>query len=679
MRFNKFPAFLFALALPALVLAIWSGAQTAQASFTVLAQYEPLAPELLLNKVTVAASNTPTQTTVISVTNPLTSAAGVAVTVYKGSEAGNQQACAPIVSTMDPGANLIITLTETPCGAVEFFGEAVINSDKTILATSSVLRITTHHVALGGICGAGIGRCYASPQAAADIASNGDTIKVAQGTYTSEAFNVLFLNRAVTVTGGFSTSNWSTAYPITQPVVLDGRDNAGQRVVLVNGSGGGTLTLDGLTIQRGNYETGNGAGLNILSGTVVLRNSSILSNTAQGGAGVSYLNGGNIPAVALVHLRMENVDMRSNTIINGGRGSALTAQGVTVVISNSSIVGNRAADGAALDVRDGNLDIKQSVVRDTIGMGITVGPGLLTANGNLIAGNAGPGVALGNADAIVISNTIEGNTNPTGEGGGVSIGSICTGTISLQNNEIRNNLARVGGGVGGRAFGLSLTGNRIENNKASESGGGVALAKDIVITNCTVPVINLRANRVLNNSAPQAGAVVIDTGVAVRGVNDLIANNVTTGFQSASIHVLNGQLEALHWSVVSNGRYGFSTGNTASAAVTNTLIVGHAVAGASGNVSVDHGLFFENASTCTSGATCSNPLTGDPKFRWPQLGDYHICQGSAALGAAMNANITTDFEDQNRPQGTGYDIGADEWDEVNCPPVRLALLPIAIR
>ena len=672
---SSFILFLFALAVPAVMVTVLS----LSAQFARPAQAASLAPELLLNKTTVAASNTPTQTTLISVTNPLTSAAGVGVTIYKTTEAAGLQACPQIVSTMDPGASLIITLTETSCGAVDFFGEAVINSDKTLLAGSTVLRITTHYVALGGNCGLSAGRCYASPQAAADIASDGDSIKVAQGTYTSEAFNVLFLNRAVTVTGGYTTSNWSVAYPMTQPVALDGRDNAGQRVVQVNGSGAGVLTLDGLNIQRGNFETGNGAGLNIVSGTVVVRNSSILSNTGQGGAGVSYLSGGTIPAVSLINLTLESVTLSANTIVSGGRGSALTAQGVNVVISNSLIVANRAADVAALDMRDGSLDLRQSTVRDTVGMGISAGPGILVANNNAIANNRGTGLLMNSADAIVISNTIESNSAPDREGGGVAISTICIGTINLQNNIIRKNTARMGGGVGGRAFGLSLTGNLIEDNLASESGGGMHFAKDTVITSCVVPAINMNANRVLRNSAPQAGAIVIDTGVAVRGTNDLVANNVTTGFQTASVQVLNGQLETRYWTLVNNGRYGFSTGNTASASITNALIAGHIVAGASGNVTVDHALFFENGSTCSSGATCSNALSGDPKFRWAQLGDYHICQGSAALDVAVNAGVTTDFEDQVRPQGAGYDIGADEWDLVNCRPVRMVWVPIVVR
>ena len=89
MRFNRFSLILLTLAVPVLLLTGWVSAHIAQAQPY---SYPPLTPALLLNKITVIASNTPTQTTVISVTNSFTSAAGVAVTVYKGSEAGNQQA-----------------------------------------------------------------------------------------------------------------------------------------------------------------------------------------------------------------------------------------------------------------------------------------------------------------------------------------------------------------------------------------------------------------------------------------------------------------------------------------------------------------------------------------------------------------------------------------------------------
>jgi hypothetical protein len=54
------------------------------------------------------------------------------------------------------------------------------------------------------------------------------------------------------------------------------------------------------------------------------------------------------------------------------------------------------------------------------------------------------------------------------------------------------------------------------------------------------------------------------------------------------------------------------------------------------------------------------PLTQIDTVTGALLGDYHIQSGSTAVDAGSDAAITSDFDDELRPAGTGFDIGADE-------------------
>ena len=54
-------------------------------------------------------------------------------------------------------------------------------------------------------------------------------------------------------------------------------------------------------------------------------------------------------------------------------------------------------------------------------------------------------------------------------------------------------------------------------------------------------------------------------------------------------------------------------------------------------------------------------IWGDPAFLDPHGGDYHIGPGSAALDAGVDAGVVVDIDGDGRPQGSGHDIGADEF------------------
>ncbi|MFQ5613915.1 MAG: hypothetical protein ACE5H9_17475, partial [Anaerolineae bacterium] len=80
-------------------------------------------------------------------------------------------------------------------------------------------------VAPGAACG-GPTPCFGDIQAAVNAAAAGDEILVAAGTYTSldttgGHTETVFLNKSVTLRGGYTTTNWTASDPQANPTVID--------------------------------------------------------------------------------------------------------------------------------------------------------------------------------------------------------------------------------------------------------------------------------------------------------------------------------------------------------------------------------------------------------------------------------------------------------------------------
>jgi hypothetical protein len=107
--------------------------------------------------------------------------------------------------------------------------------------------------------------------------------------------------------------------------------------------------------------------------------------------------------------------------------------------------------------------------------------------------------------------------------------------------------------------------------------------------------------------------------------------------------------------------------------LTNNLIYSHTygiIVVPTSTVRAYHTLFYANDSdTGGSGEIFNtNPITGqDPLLD----ADYHLGAGSAAIDAGVDAGVTTDIDDEPRPFGLSYDIGADEfaWQYIYLPLV----------
>jgi hypothetical protein len=182
---------------------------------------------------------------------------------------------------------------------------------------------------------------------------------------------------------------------------------------------------------------------------------------------------------------------------------------------------------------------------------------------------------------------------------------------------------------------VTLDGNLISSNTATLDGGGMYLyTSDAVLVN----------NVVADNQANSSGSGLYVYSAAPRLLHTTIARN--TSGDGSGIHIANHPM--LPYSTVS---------------LTNTILVSHTVGVTvtAGNMVTLKGVLWYSNSVDTGGAgniAVTNADTGNSAFA---ADGYHLTAASAAIDQGINSRVTTDIERDARPQGNGYDLGADEY------------------
>lgn len=224
--------------------------------------------------------------------------------------------------------------------------------------------------------------CYTTVQAAVDAAIPGDLIKVAAGTYsdfhvrsvppdypfpplTGVVTQVVYITKTVTIQGGYTTANWTTPYPITQPTILDAKRKG--RVLLI--ADNAAPTVEGLTItggdavgqsgySRANYDTGGG--VYIITSTPTLSNCLVFTNSAGYLGGLTDSAGGGVYVAAPASLY-------NNRILNNAAtfGGGLFIENNHVTLTGNIIRSNFAVDrGGGLYIRYSDSRFVNSIIAD---------------------------------------------------------------------------------------------------------------------------------------------------------------------------------------------------------------------------------------------------------------------------------------------------------------------------
>ena len=313
-----------------------------------------------------------------------------------------------------------------------------------LVVTASVLQADTIHVPSQ----------QPTIQAGIDAAVDGDTVLVADGTYTGDGNRgITFKGKAIVVMSENGPEsciidcegNWPND-PHGGFTFFQGEDS--------------TSIVQGFTIMNGSRESGGGISCHNSSPTIT-------GNTITGNWANSY--GGGINC-----WRNSYPTITGNTIsgnVSNSNGGGISCFNCSPTITSNTISGNTS------DESGGGIYCN----------GFSTSP---TIEGNTISGNisngGGGGIKCSASSPNIIGNTISGNTASGifGDGGGIG---CYLSSPTITGNKITGNTADYDGGgiaVWHSSF-PTINGNTISGNTATFEGGGIACSwSSPTITNC---------------------------------------------------------------------------------------------------------------------------------------------------------------------------------------------------
>jgi hypothetical protein len=485
-------------------------------------------------------------------------------------------------------------------------------------------------------------------QHSVDMANDGDEIRIATGVYTevndyAGSAQAVYISKTIVVRGGYTTTDWTVAYPITQPTTLDAQGQG--RVLYIIGDV--SPTVEGLHITGGVSNDINGcfgmtnepfgAGIRIVTATAVISQCEVFSNTTNAyGAGIFLANS----AAVLTQNRI------------GTNSASCAGGGIYAYLSPANISGN----------------IVQSNSGSSDGGGIRLIGSHATIENNVVLSNTaqyGGGLVVRDSDAAITENAIMGNTAT--HGGGLYLEQNSAALVS--GNMIISNTAYMGFGGGLYLNGTShttLKGNFIAKN-GGEAGGGVYLGGANV---------QLSENIISDNAAVNGGGLYLDYSNASL-INNAIINN-HDGMGAGGMFIGASSPQMLYNTVVSNVIYVTDLGATFSTvALTNSIIVSSSIGVnvVAGNSAILNGVLWNNNTVNYGGSgtvAVTHAITGDPAFA---ADGYHLTANSLAINQGVTAGILSDIDNEPRPI-TGSDLGADEYN--GAPNISITPLSIAL-
>jgi hypothetical protein len=340
---------------------------------------------------------------------------------------------------------------------------------------------------------------------------------------------------------------------------------AGQIISNSGKRGGGVHVREGTLVVSGGDIVSNsgeyGGGLQLEGGRVTLCGGQVLSNTAQEGGGIRVYGTSSVITVT-------GASTIAHNSATGNGGGLMLVQG-QLRLDGGSLISNTADDGAGAFIGSGSAVVSGGHIQlnaaASTGGGLFVQAGSLTLSGGHVSSNT---ASYGGGLYVAFTSAVLTQTGPSRishnhadvHGGGVFVGGS---TATLSGTDVHSNTALRGAGLFVDSGRLRVARGQITGNHAEYGGGAYVNNEGAVLTlvNCTVSnnssqttggggIVNANGSTVLthatiaSNTANAGGAGIhaYDTR-SITMTNTIVAHNLPDNCGADAVVSLGHNLE----------------------------------------------------------------------------------------------------------------------------------------